>query len=146
MPLPSVAGGHMMFLVFSSVSACVAYVCAWVRPLVCKPDISQTGWGELSQNYWKFTTLMHVWRTRMNWQWAADETTYEQGGECLLLPYTTVVPTLEFCNPERNVTSCDLTRTAHRQLQLCPHQPSNVNDCTSTACSEYHCSSCAWFG
>ena len=76
----------------------------------------------------------------------ADEATYEQGGEHLLLPSATVVPTPELCNPKRNVASCDITRpTLHRQLQLCPHQPSNVNDHTSTACSsEYHCPSCPW--
>jgi len=34
----------------------------------------------------------------------------------------------------------------HRQLQLCSHQPSNVNDRTSTVRSEYRSTSCPWFG
>ena len=42
-------------------------------------------------------------------QWAADEATCEQGGEHLLLPSTTVVPTPHLCNPECNVTCCDLS-------------------------------------
>ena len=49
--------------------------------------------------------------------------TCEQDGEHLLLPSTTVVPTPELCNPECNVTSCDITRpTVHRQLQLRSYQ------------------------
>ena len=65
-------------------------------------------------------------------QWTADEATCEQTGKHLLLPSTTVVPTPELCDPERNVTSCDMTHlTAHRQLQLRSRYFSNVNDRTS---------------
>jgi len=57
------------------------------------------------------------WPGRHSGQWAADETSREQGGEHLLLPSSTAIPTPRLCQEERYVTPCDITHTdTHRQL------------------------------
>ena len=106
-----------------------------------------------SDHFSHFCPILQVrsWSKCPFGQWAADEATCGQAGEhLLLLPW--FVPSIQLLFQLRScvtqsvmcVTSCDITRpiTAHRQLQLCSHRPSNVNNRTSTARSQYRWPSC----
>ena len=57
--------------------------------------------------------LVRSWSKCAFGQWAAAEATCKQCSEHLLLKSTTVAPSPELCDPEHNVTSCDISLEQH---------------------------------